>query len=156
MKPVFALSILLIYIIGSTTCAYSKINLKQIPSLRANRLLQSNTDEPSSSNGNETNSQYYDPDKKKLMSVSKGDMTGDIMKIRKKFTSIEEGNILAEAILKRADYKEITGYTVLKEPVADFISGVSFNLNNFGILDGIYRIRKSIHKISSDGWSTKG
>ena len=65
MKPVFALSILLIYIIGSTTCAYSKINLKQIPSLRANRLLQS-TDEGNdgSSGHNETVSEYYDPDKK--------------------------------------------------------------------------------------------
>lgn len=65
MKPVFALSILLIYIIGSTTCAYSKINLKQIPSLRANRLLQ-RTDEGNDGNSghNETVSEYYDPDKK--------------------------------------------------------------------------------------------
>ena len=62
MKPVFALSILLIYIIGSTTCAYSKINLKQIPSLRANRLLQGTDEESSPSNENST--QYYDPDKK--------------------------------------------------------------------------------------------
>ena len=62
MKPVYILSIFLIFIIGSSTC--SKINLKQIPSIRKNRLLQSDsaTDvEPPSPDGNNT---YYDPEKK--------------------------------------------------------------------------------------------
>ena len=90
------------------------------------------------------------------MSVSKGDMTGDILKIRKKFTSMEEGNILAEAILNRADLKEITREIKLKESKEDFISGVSFNLRDYGIFDGIYRIRNSVHTLSSDGWTTSG
>ena len=60
MKPVYILSIFLIFIIGSSTC--SKINLKQIPSIRKNRLLQTDTDEPTSfPDGNNT---YYDPEKK--------------------------------------------------------------------------------------------
>ncbi len=62
MKPVYILSIFLIFIIGSSTC--SKINLKQISSIRKNRLLQSDsaTDvEPPSPDGNNT---YYDPEKK--------------------------------------------------------------------------------------------
>ena len=99
---------------------------------------------------------YYNPEKKKLMSVSKGDMSGDILKIRKKFTSMEEGNILAEAILERADLKEITGDMKLKESKADFISGVSFSLSDYGMFNGIYRIRKSVHTLSSDGWATSG
>ena len=64
MKPVYILSIFLIFIIGSSTC--SKINLKQIPSIRKNRLLQTDTDEPTSfpdGNSNGTNT-YYDPEKK--------------------------------------------------------------------------------------------
>ena len=60
MKPVYILSIFLIFIIGSSTC--SKINLKQIPSIRKNRLLQTDTDEPTSSP--DSNSTYYDPEKK--------------------------------------------------------------------------------------------
>ena len=68
MKPVFALSILLIYIIGSATCRYSKINLKEIPSLRANRLLQASSDEAApenpSSPANEAVSEFYDHNKK--------------------------------------------------------------------------------------------
>lgn len=99
---------------------------------------------------------YFNPDKKKLMSVSKGDMTRDIYKIRKKFTSMEEGNILAEAILKRADFKEVTGWACLKEPLGNFISGVSFNLKDYGFFDGVYRIRKSIHELSSEGWKSIG
>ena len=60
MKPVYILSIFLIFIIGSSTC--SKINLKQIPLIRKNRLLQTDTDEPTSfPDGNST---YYDPEKK--------------------------------------------------------------------------------------------
>ena len=59
MKPVYILSIFLIFIIGSSTC--SKINLKQIPSIRKNRLLQTDTDEIPSHDGNST---YYDPEKK--------------------------------------------------------------------------------------------
>ena len=61
MKPVYILSIFLIFIIGSSTC--SKINLKQIPSIRKNRLLQTDTDtdETPSPDGNST---YYDPEKK--------------------------------------------------------------------------------------------
>ena len=63
MKPVYILSIFLIFIIGSSTC--SKINLKQIPSIRKNRLLQSDTDTNTDAtpDGNETNT-YYDPEKK--------------------------------------------------------------------------------------------
>ena len=62
MKPVYILSIFLIFIIGSSTC--SKINLKQIPSIRKNRLLQSdNTDADTDEAGNGT-STYYDPEKK--------------------------------------------------------------------------------------------
>ena len=60
MKPVYILSIFLIFIIGSSTC--SKINLKQIPLIRKNRLLQTDTDEPTSSP--DSNSTYYDPEKK--------------------------------------------------------------------------------------------
>jgi hypothetical protein len=60
MKPVYILSIFLIFIIGSSTC--SKINLKQIPSIRKNRLLQTDgTDEATDTNGTNT---YYDPEKK--------------------------------------------------------------------------------------------
>lgn len=62
MKPVYILSIFLIFIIGSSTC--SKINLKQIPSIRKNRLLQSDTDEATSFPDGNGNSTYYDPEKK--------------------------------------------------------------------------------------------
>jgi len=62
MKPVYILSIFLIFIIGSSTC--SKINLKQIPSIRKNRLLQSDTDEPTSFPDGNSNGTYYDPEKK--------------------------------------------------------------------------------------------
>ena len=58
MKPVYILSIFLIFIIGSSTC--SKINLKQIPSIRKNRLLQTVTD----TDVPDSNSTYYDPEKK--------------------------------------------------------------------------------------------
>ena len=62
MKPVYILSIFLIFIIGSSTC--SKINLKQIPLIRKNRLLQTdNTDADTDEAGNGT-STYYDPEKK--------------------------------------------------------------------------------------------
>jgi hypothetical protein len=67
MKPVYILGIFLIFIISSSTC--SKINLKQIPSIRANRLLQdsgTDTDHP----GN--NTEYYDPDKKSSSGLSAG------------------------------------------------------------------------------------
>jgi len=60
MKPVYILSIFLIFIIGSSTC--SKINLKQIPSIRKNRLLQTETD--TDTYAPETNGTYYDPEKK--------------------------------------------------------------------------------------------
>lgn len=113
MKPVFALSILLIYIIGSTTCAYSKINLKQIPSLRANRLLQSNTDEPSSSNGNETNSQYYDPDKK-----SSGLSAGSICAIAIPCIAALVGVGAAAAILGGGASAAAGGAPILANPVA--------------------------------------
>ena len=64
MKPVYILSVFLIFIIGSSTCSFSKINLKKIPSIKANRLLQtdSTTDTGDYSGGN--NTEYYDPDKK--------------------------------------------------------------------------------------------
>ena len=61
MKPVYILSIFLIFIIGSSTC--SKINLKQIPSIRKNRLLQSDTDTNTDATP-DGNSTYYDPEKK--------------------------------------------------------------------------------------------
>ena len=60
MKPVYILSIFLIFIIGSSTC--SKINLKQIPSIRKNRLLQ--TDNTDTDVTPDSNSTYYDPEKK--------------------------------------------------------------------------------------------
>ena len=61
MKPVYILSIFLIFIIGSSTC--SKINLKQIPSIRKNRLLQTDTDTNTDATP-DSNSTYYDPEKK--------------------------------------------------------------------------------------------
>ena len=62
MKPVYVLSIFLIFIIGSSTCSFSKINLKQIPSIRSNRLLQDTTDLYTGSPENV--SEYFDPEKK--------------------------------------------------------------------------------------------
>ena len=62
MKPVYILSIFLIFIIGSSTC--SKINLKQIPSIRKNRLLQTDSDETTSFPDGNSNGTYYDPEKK--------------------------------------------------------------------------------------------
>ena len=67
MKPVYVLSIFLIFIIGSSNCSFSKINLEQIPSIKQNRLLQDGTDDGSdtTSPGNPGNvSEYFDPDKK--------------------------------------------------------------------------------------------
>ena len=61
MKPVYILSVFLIFIIGSTTCSYSRINLNQIPSIQENRLLQE-SDATDDLNG--TISEYFDPDKK--------------------------------------------------------------------------------------------
>jgi hypothetical protein len=63
MKPVYILSIFLIFIIGSSTC--SKINLKEIPSIRKNRLLQTETDTDTNTDATpDSNSTYYDPEKK--------------------------------------------------------------------------------------------
>ena len=62
MKPVYILSIFLIFIIGSSTC--SKINLKQIPSIRKNRLLQTDDTDTDVTPSNDGNSTYYDPEKK--------------------------------------------------------------------------------------------
>ena len=62
MKPVYILSIFLIFIIGSSTC--SKINLKQIPSIRKNRLLQTDTDTDEATPSPDGNNTYYDPEKK--------------------------------------------------------------------------------------------
>ena len=111
MKPVFALSILLIYIIGSTTCAYSKINLKQIPSLRANRLLQG-TDEPSSPS-NENSTEYYDPDKK-----SSGLSAGSICAIAIPCIAALVGVGAAAAILGGGASAAAGGAPVLANPVA--------------------------------------
>ena len=58
MKPVYTLSIFLIFIIGASTC--SKITLEQIQSIREHRLLQEDTD---ASNGTGP-SEYFDPEKK--------------------------------------------------------------------------------------------
>ena len=58
MKPVYTLTIFLIFIIGASTC--SKITLEQIQSIREHRLLQEDTD---ASNGTQP-SEYFDPDKK--------------------------------------------------------------------------------------------
>jgi len=63
MKPVYILSVFLIFIIGSSTCSFSQINLKKIPSIKANRLLQSDTDTSTDYSGG-NNTEYYDPDKK--------------------------------------------------------------------------------------------
>ena len=63
MKPVYVLSIFLLFIIGSSTCSFSKINLKQIPSIRSNRLLQDSTDGTDEQPNNGT-SEYFDPEKK--------------------------------------------------------------------------------------------
>ena len=64
MKPVYILSVFLIFIIGSSTCSFSKINLKKIPSIKANRLLQDTTDITDYRDVNGNNTEYYDPDKK--------------------------------------------------------------------------------------------
>ena len=66
MKPVYILSVFLIFIIGSSTCSFSKINLKKIPSIKANRLLQSDSTETTDYSGGPdgNNTEYYDPDKK--------------------------------------------------------------------------------------------
>ena len=65
MKPVYILSVFLIFIIGSSTCSFSKINLKKIPSIKANRFLQTDTDTGDYSGGPDgNNTEYYDPDKK--------------------------------------------------------------------------------------------
>ena len=62
MKPVYILSIFLIFIIGSSTC--SKINLKQIPSIRKNRLLQTDDTDTNTDVTPDGNNTYYDPEKK--------------------------------------------------------------------------------------------
>ena len=111
MKPVFALSILLIYIIGSTTCAYSKINLKQIPSLRANRLLQGTDEQNSPSNENST--EYYDPDKK-----SSGLSAGSICAIAIPCIAALVGVGAAAAILGGGASAAAGGAPVLANPVA--------------------------------------
>ena len=65
MKPVYILSVFLIFIIGSSTCSFSQINLKKIPSIKANRLLQLDTDTDTATGMSEgNNTEYYDPDKK--------------------------------------------------------------------------------------------
>ena len=64
MKPVYVLSMFLIFIIVSSTCSFSKINLKQIPSIRSNRLLEDNSDSDIGSSDNGTVSEYFDPEKK--------------------------------------------------------------------------------------------
>ena len=71
MKPVYILGIFLIFIIGSSTC--SKINLKQITSIRANRLLQlENSSDEFTDEQPGNNNEPYDPDKKSSSVLSAG------------------------------------------------------------------------------------
>lgn len=110
MKPVFTLSVLFIYIIGSAICSYSKINLKQIPSIRSNRLLQDSSDEPENT-GNET-SLYYEPDKK-----SSGLSAGSICAIAIPCIAALVGVGAAAAILG-GGASAAAGVPVLANPVA--------------------------------------
>ena len=71
MKSVFVLSVLVLSIIGSTTCSLTKLNLKNLPKIEENRIL---TDTDGSDGGNMT--EYYDPDNK-----SSGISTGGIVAI---------------------------------------------------------------------------
>lgn len=71
MKSVFVLSVLVLSIIGSTTCSLTKLNLKNLPKIEENRIL---TDTDGSDAGNMT--EYYDPDNK-----SSGLSTGGIVAI---------------------------------------------------------------------------
>ena len=108
MKPVYILSIFLIFIIGSSTC--SKINLKQIPSIRKNRLLQSDTDTNTDATP-DSNSTYYDPEKK-----SSGLSAGSICAIAIPCIAALVGVGAAAAILGGGASAAATG-PVLANPV---------------------------------------
>ena len=70
MKPVFVLSILVLCILSSTTCSLTKLNLKKLPKIEENRILDDSSSDTSA------NMTYYDPDNK-----SSGISTGGIVAI---------------------------------------------------------------------------
>ena len=99
---------------------------------------------------------YYNPLTKKLNSLTVSGGNGqDILKIRKKFNSRSEGEQIAKSYLNN-NTKEVTGRIELKEPISDFIAGVSFRLSGFGIFDKVYRIKSSTHRITPNGWRVSG
>ena len=70
MKPVFVLSILVLCILSSITCSLTKLNLKKLPKIEENRILDDSSSDTSA------NMTYYDPDNK-----SSGISTGGIVAI---------------------------------------------------------------------------
>ena len=98
---------------------------------------------------------YYDPMKKELQTVSIGDQSGDILKLRRKFYTKEEGRQILSSLLSN-EQTEVEAEVVLKEYRGDFISGIYFMLNGFGVYNGKYKIVKSTHDISSKGWYVQG
>jgi hypothetical protein len=97
---------------------------------------------------------YFNPQQKKMMTAKQGDTSGDILYLDEKFYSTEEGEIIAKAVLD--NMKEITGSLLLKKPIANFISGMCFNLSDFGFFNGIYQINNSVHVLSNKGWDVYG
>ena len=99
---------------------------------------------------------YYNPVTKKneVCEVTR-DFGYDILKLRKKFTSKEEGERIATAYLNDVA-KEVVGQIELKEANPYFIAGVNFRLSGFGRLDGAYKIKSTIHYVSSKGWRVLG
>ena len=98
---------------------------------------------------------YYNPEKKSLQTVNIGDTSGDILKMRKKFTSHAQGLEIINSQIKNLS-KELKGTVALKRPLGNFISGVNFNIKGFGVFDGKYEIKKTTHKITDSYWSVKG
>lgn len=96
--------------------------------------------------------EFFNPDKKDLDYIQIGKLEGNIVQIQEKFNSHAEGQAILSTELLRTN-KHLKGYLSLAKPKSKLVAGIDFLLSDFGVLNGVYRVTRSVHSISSNqGW----